>query len=215
MRLRRLFLLGLGTAVLAVGVVAGCNLWVRWESGSRVFSRVDTIPERKVGLVLGTSKRGPKGFANPYFVNRVDAAAQLYRKGKVKRLLVSGDNHSQFYNEPEDLRDALVDRGVPRDAIVLDHAGLRTLDSVVRAKKVFGLREMTVISQDFHIRRALWIARRYGIDAVGFSARDVPRRWSAKTRLREIAARVKVVLDLYVFGTQPRHLGKRIEIAKR
>jgi SanA protein len=133
----------------------------------------------------------------------------------VKRLLVSGDNHSQFYNEQEDLRDALVDRGVPRDAIVLDHAGLRTLDSVVRAKKVFGLREMTVISQDFHIRRALWIARRYGIDAVGFSARDVPRRWSAKTRLREIAARVKVVLDLYVFGTQPRHLGKRIEIAKR
>jgi SanA protein len=215
MRVRRIFLFALGTAVLAVGAVAGCNLWVRWESGSRVFDGVERIPARKVGLVLGTSKRGPRGHSNPYFVNRVDAAAALYREGKVSHLLVSGDNRSEHYNEPEDLRDALIERGVPSGDITLDYAGLRTLDSVVRAKKVFGLRKMTVISQDFHVRRALWIARRYGIDAIGFRAREVPRRWSAKTRLREVAARVKVVLDLYLLRTQPRHLGDRIEIAKR
>lgn len=215
MRLRRLVLFAVGTATFAVGVVAGCNLWVRLESGSRVFERVEAIPKTRVGLVLGTSKRGPHGYSNPYFDNRVDAAAELFHAGKVKALLVSGDNRTRDYNEPEDLRDALVERGVPRDAIVLDYAGLRTLDSVVRAKEVFGLDELTVISQDFHIRRAIWIARRYGINAVGFPARDVPRRWSAKTRIREIAARVKVVLDIYVLRTQPRHLGDRIEIAKR
>ncbi len=212
---RRIFFLGFGAAFLGVAVVVGCNVWVWVEPASRIFDDIAEVPENRVGLVLGTSKRGPKGYLNPYFVNRIAAAAKLYRKGKVKHLLVSGDNRHRSYNEPEDLRDALIERGVSKKDITLDYAGFRTLDSVVRAKKVFGLRRATIISQDFHARRALYIAKRCGIDAVGFSAKAVRRRWFARTHLREIAARVRVVLDVYVFRTKPRFLGEKIEIARR
>ncbi len=213
--IRRILFLGFGAAFLGVAVVAGCNVWVWLEPASRLFNNVTKVPERRVGLVLGTSKRGPQGYPNPYFVNRIAAAARLYREGKVEHLLVSGDNRHRSYNEPEDLRDALIERGVSKSDITLDYAGFRTLDSVVRAKKVFGLRKITVISQDFHVRRALYIAKRYGIDAVGFAAKEVPRRWYARTRLREVAARLRVVMDIYLFRTKPRFLGEKIEIAQR
>jgi SanA protein len=213
--IRRILFLGFGAAVLGVVVVAGCNVWVWLEPRSRMFDNVRNVPENRVGLVLGTSKRGPQGYLNPYFVNRIAAAARLYSEGKVKHLLVSGDNRHSSYNEPEDFRDALVERGVSKKDITLDYAGFRTLDSVVRAKRVFGLRKVTIISQDFHARRALYIAKRYGIDAVGFAAKEVPRSWFARTRLREVAARVRVVLDLYIFRTKPRFLGEKIEIAER
>jgi SanA protein len=208
--IRRILFLGFGAAVLGGAVIAGCNVWVRLEPASRIFDDAAVVPENRVGLVLGTSKRGPRGGRNPYFVNRIEAAAKLYNAGKVKQLLVSGDSRDRGCNEPEDLRDALVEKGVPGRNITLDYAGFRTLDSVVRARTVFGLRKVTIISQDFHARRALFIAKRFGIDAVGFAAKEVPRPWNSKTRLREVAARVRVVLDLHLFRTKPRFPGEKI-----
>lgn len=202
----------LAVAMVMLALVFGCNLWVVVLSRPRVFTTMTDLPMRAVGLVLGTSRVTRGGYSNPHFASRMQAAAQLYRAGKVKKLLVSGDNHGQSYDEPTDMRNALVELGVPESAIVLDHAGFRTLDSVVRAKKVFGLEKLTVISERFHNYRALFIAQRYGIDAVGFCADDVALRYAAKVKVRECFARVKVVLDLYALRTQPHFLGRRLTV---
>ena len=130
----------------------------------------------------------------------------------MRHLILSGDNRTHGYNEAADMKAALVELGVPESALTLDYAGLRTLDSAVRAKKVFGQKKLTVITDDFHIHRGVFLARHSGIDAAGFSTGSVPDRYSARSRLRGIGARFKAVLDLFVVNTAPRHLGEPIEI---
>jgi SanA protein len=207
MRWRRVWWLLAGALLLALGV-AVCNLWVLRAGKGRMFDRVEDVPTRPVGLVLGVSRRTSDGrYANPHFTHRIAAAAKLYHAGKVKHLLVSGDNHTAGYDEPSDMRDALVARGVPAHAITLDYAGLRTLDSVVRAKVVFGQSRLVIVSEPFHNARALFLCRHHGIDAVAFNAEPVSVRVSRWAHLREYLARVKAVLDVYIFRTRPRHLG--------
>src|SRR5262249_21237950 len=139
---------------------------------------------------------------------RIDAAVALHQAGKVRHLLVSGDNHIKSYDEPTDMRDALVAAGVPTNAITSDYAGFRTLDSVLRAKSGFGLTRFTIVTDAFHCPRALWIAQRHGLDAVAFAAPDVKLRgWSARVKAREILARAWCALDLYVLARQPRFPG--------
>jgi SanA protein len=188
---------------------AVCNYMVEAAGKGRVFDRVDVIPFREVGLVLGTSEHRKDGGDNPYFKYRIEAAAKLYRMGKVRHLLVSGDNHLDGYNEPADMRRALIAEQVPPGVITLDYAGLRTLDSVVRAEKVFGLRQFTLISQREHDERALLIAKYYKIDAIAYAADDVAFQYAVRAHIHEWLAQVKVVLDLYVLHTKPAHLGPR------
>jgi SanA protein len=134
------------------------------------------------------------------------AAARLYQSGKVRRLLLSGNSHADGddFDEPAEMRAALLYLGVPESAITLDHASTRTLDSIVRAKEVFGLNHLTIITDDFHTYRALFLSNYYGLDAVAFSSLDIPFEESKKARVREWVARVKAVLDVYVLHTQPR-----------
>lgn len=153
-----------------------------------------------------------KRWKNPFFEGRMDAAAELYQRGKVLHLLVSGDNRRKDYDEPTAMRAALVERGVPASAITLDYAGFRTLDSVARAKHVFGLQKTTIVTDAFHQPRALFLARAYGLDATGYCSADVPFRWAKKTLLREVGSRVKACLDIYVLRTKPRFFGPREEI---
>ncbi|HUJ12016.1 MAG TPA: ElyC/SanA/YdcF family protein [Verrucomicrobiae bacterium] len=201
-----------GLAVL-VAVTLLCNAWIVSSSKPRAFDDVSKVPARDVGLVLGTSRTTADGrWSNPHFTHRIEAAAALYHAGKVKRLIVSGDNHVKGYDEPTDMRDALVAAHVPIEAIALDYAGFRTLDSVVRAKKIFGQTRLTVVSEAFHNYRALFICRRYGIDAVAFNARPVSLPTSRWPAVREWLARVKVVLDLYVLHTHPRFLGPPVQL---
>jgi SanA protein len=174
----------------------------------RVYDRIDEIPPREVGLVLGTSKHRPDGGPNPFFLYRIDAAAKLYHAGKVRRLLVSGDNHLNGYNEPADMREALIAQGVPSSVITLDYAGLRTLDSIVRAEKIFGLRRFTIVSQRDHDERALLIAHHYGLDTIAYAADDVDFHYAPKAHIHEWLAEIKVVLDLYILHTKPMYLGK-------
>jgi SanA protein len=150
---------------------------------------------------------------NPHFQNRIEAAAKLYHNKKVKHLLVSGDNHVAGYDEPTEMRDWLLKLGVPDSAMTLDYAGFRTLDSVARAKNVFGQTRLTVITDDFHAQRALFLSRSYGIDAVAFLSEPVPLKYSRSTRMREWLARVKAVLDVYALHVGPRYSGPKIEIA--
>ena len=170
------------------------------------------LPQNKVGLVLGTAKYTKNGYLNPYFQYRIEAAAKLYTMGKVKHLLVSGDNSQKSYNEPATMQKALIDKGVPKSATTLDYAGFRTLDSVIRSKEVFGQNQLTVISQKFHNQRALFIANRKGIKAVAYNAKDVSLQLGLKTMLREYLARCKAVLDLVLLNQQPKFLGEKIKL---
>jgi SanA protein len=197
--------------VLLLITVRWCDGRVSREAGPHVQDRMLQLPTHRVGLVLGTSHRMRGGGANPWFHRRMQAAAELYHAGRVEVLLVSGDNTTNTYNEPRAMQRALIELGVDSTRIVLDHAGLRTLDSVLRAREVFGQQSFTIISQRFQAERAVYIARHHGIDAVGYAARDVPGMVGLRTRLREQGARVKVFLDL-AFGKGPRHLGERIAI---
>lgn len=188
----------------------GINTWVERASQPWLFAELEQVPYNRVGLVLGTGPTTVRGRPNPYFVGRIQAAAKLYQAGKVDYLLVSGDNSSRYYDEPTAMRNALIALGVPQGRIYRDYAGFRTLDSVVRAREVFGEQRFTIISQRFHNERAVFIARVRGLKAIGFSAPDVPEGWS-NTRFREPLARAQMALDL-LLNRQPRYLGEPIRI---
>ncbi len=208
--LKRLMALSLVMVMLAVLVVAGADVYVRMFSKGLVHDDIEEIEAGRAGLVLGTSPWAGEGRRNLYFEGRMEAAAELFHAGRVTFLIVSGDNRHESYNEPREMRRALVARGVPADRIVYDFAGLRTLDSVIRAREVFGQERIVVISQRFHNERAVCLARHFGIAAEGFNARG-PERGAAWWRnwVRERLARVQFLLDLYVLDSQPRHLGPR------
>lgn len=201
--------LGMVFLVLAAaGVMTYADHACRQAASGRVFRSVAAVPEREVGLLLGTSKETRNGRANLHFNQRIAAAADLYRAGKVRHLLVSGDNHTANYDEPDDMRAALIAAGVPASAITCDYAGFRTLDSVVRAGRIFGLSNCTIISEEFHCPRALWIAQRHGLDAIAFAAPDVGlKSWSLRAKFREQLARSWCAVDLYVLHRGPKFLG--------
>lgn len=171
-------------------------------------SRAD-LPSTKVALGLGCSRQLADGRKNLFFERRMAAAAELYRAGKVQYLLVSGDNSRSDYDEPSEMRAALVAAGVPASQVVRDYAGFRTLDSVVRAKQVFGLDELIVVSQRFHNERAVYLARAHGIRAFGYDARDVGGVEGLRVKLREIVSRLAAVLDVEVLRSSPRFGGPR------
>jgi SanA protein len=197
--------------VLPLLIFTGCYFIIELSTRSRIYTSVDAIPYNRVGLVLGTARHQVGGGINPFYQHRIEATLQLYESGKISRVLVSGDNGSIYYNEPNTIKKDLVAGGIPADHIYLDYAGFRTLDSMVRARIVFGLDSVTVISQEFHNERALFIASKKGLHAQGFNAGDVEGAKGLKVHLREYFARVKVFLDL-IFNTEPRFYGNRIEI---
>jgi len=178
---------------------------------NKIYSSVDGIPHNKVGLLLGTSKKARSGNVNLYYKYRIQAAVRLFKAGKVDYILVSGDNSTRYYDEPTTIKKDLITAGIPAERIYLDYAGFRTLDSVVRSKEIFGQSNITVISQQFHNERAIYIAERKGIKAVGFNAQDVNVNYGFKTKIRERFARVKMMMDLMV-GKKPKFLGEKIVI---
>lgn len=190
--LRRLLAIGmLGPSVLAV-----LYFWIKSESSPYLYSDAKRLPQTQVGLVLGTSKRLSSGESNPYFRYRMEAAARLYHSGRVKILIVSGDNRSAYYNEPRDMKQALMALGVPEHSIWLDYAGVRTLDSVLRCQRIFGYSRFVVITQRFHNERAVFLARRMDLDAIGFNAQGVDGWAGIKMQARELLARPVALVDL-------------------
>lgn len=184
-------------------VVLVCNWWVVRTTEGQIFFNIDKLPANDVGLVLGTSKFVRTGKENLFFRYRMEATARLWKEGKVKYLILSGNNDSEYYNEPVDMQRALVRLGVPASVMTLDYAGYRTFDSVVRCKDVFNQEKITIISQNFHNARALYIGNHEGIEAVAFAAQDVPDGYSLRTLIREYLARPYALLDVYVLRPQP------------
>ena len=202
-------LLTIGAGILAI---VFSHFMVEWYASYWVFDDVKKVPHNRVALILGTSSRLADGSSNLYFKYRIQAAVQLYKAKKADYLLVSGDNSLAYYNEPMDMKKALMKEGIPENIIFLDYAGFRTLDSVIRANKVFAQAKYTIVSQPFHNKRALFIARQRGINAVAYNARDVSASLGFKTQMRELLARVNVVLDIYILNTQPKFLGEIVDI---
>lgn len=200
--------------LVAVVFTVYANVMVEKTAQDRIYTSVDSIPHNRVALLLGTNPLNRWGRPNSYFTNRIKTASELYHSGKADYIIASGDNHIKSYDEPTAMRDSLMAYGVPEDRIILDFAGFRTLDSVVRAKEVFGCDSLTIISQADHNARALYLAEANGIEAVAVSAPLRAGRW-VRTRLaiREWLARDKMMLDIWL-GKQPHFLGERIEIPK-
>ena len=202
--------------VLFLTLVSFLMIWYANYAATRagkgiLFDDVTKIEHRPAGLVFGCSEKlGDRD--NLYFKYRIEAAAKLWHAGKVDFLIVSGDNREKYYNEPVAMRKALVKAGVPFDKIVCDYAGLRTLDSVVRAKKIFGLHEVILVSQKFQNERAAYIAKANGMDVLGYNAQDVEGYAARKTEDREILARVKMWIDINITNKQPKHLGDPEEV---
>jgi SanA protein len=194
--------------LVAVGMVI-CNFWVVHSTSDKVFSDYHELPVNRVALVLGTSNKLSDGSPNLFFQNRIKMAASLWRQNKVSHFIVSGDNRTIYYNEPIEMKKALVKEGVPDSAITLDFAGLRTLDSIIRSKEIFGQDKITIITQPFHCNRAVFISQFYNIDAVAIEAIEPSRSESLPVHLREYFARTKAVIDLYILRTAPKHLGGR------
>lgn len=204
---RQGLIVGFTLVIAAVLAIVACDRWVASTARDRLFTAAADVPGCDVALVLGTSPLIDGERRNLFFEYRMDAAAGLFAAGRVRHLIVSGDNHTRAYDEPTAMRDALVQRGVPESAITLDYAGFRTLDSVVRAGTVFGQDRIVVVSQHFHCERAIFIADARGIDAVGYVARSPGGRAALKVRLREAAARTGAVVDTCVLSTAPRFAG--------
>ena len=194
----------IGSIVLADYIIVS-------KTENSLFESVDAIPYNKIGVVLGTIKMLPNGYANHYFKYGIDATVALYKAKKIKYIVVSGDNSRKGYNEPEDMKNALIAKRIPASKIFMDFAGFRTLDSVVRMKEVFGRNSFTVISQKFHNERAVYLARLEGMEVIGFNAKDVTINYGIKTQIREKLARVKVFID-YLTGKEPKYSGKKIVI---
>lgn len=209
--LKKIIITFLILGVLGIFSVWFSNFIIERKTARFVTSNISKLPDEKVGLVLGTSEKTGRGNTNYYFKFRIDAAEKLYKSGKVKYLIVSGDNSVKNYNEPEDMMNALIARGIPKDRIYQDFAGFRTLDSVVRAEKIFGQKSFIIVSQRFHNERAVYLARKNGLKAFGYNARDVNRRGGMKTRIREYFARTKVFVDL-ILGVDPKFGGEKVLI---
>ena len=193
------------TGIAVLFTLGLCNKIIIDRSENYLFNSIEEVPPKETALVLGASKNYSNGNINQYFKNRMETAAELYHSGKVKQILVSGDNHIKEYDETTDMANYLISLGVPKDKIILDYAGFRTLDSVIRAKKVFNCSALIIVTQKFHNQRAVYVARKNGIDAVGLNSPDVGNQ-NNYTHARELLAKTLMIFDIHLFKTKPKFL---------
>lgn len=189
-------------AVACLVLMLVCDQLVVSSAKGKIYDNVEDIPYREVGLLLGTTPQTRIGrHVNRFFVFRINAAEQLYKAGKIKTILISGDENSlDGVNEVECMRDSLIARGIPQNAIMLDGKGFRTLESIVRAEQVFGLQSFTLISQKFHNERALYQACHLDLnikDPIAYNAESPRTAMATIIYMREYLARVKLFLDIF------------------
>ncbi|WP_309499449.1 ElyC/SanA/YdcF family protein [Sulfurovum sp.] len=202
--------------MITLSVIIGLffvNSYIGKQAAPDLYKNVKNIPAKKAALVLGTAKYMVGGGKNYFYTYRIRAAAALFKAGKVKAIVVSGDNSTKYYNETTKMQKDLVNEGVPKKYITLDPLGVGTLDSVLRAEAIFDLKDYIIVSQKFHLERALFIARAKGQKAIGFAAKDIPGTAAAyKMKAREYLARAKAFLDVYILGTSAKFDGKKEKV---
>ncbi len=202
--------------IVGVMVMVAIDRYIAHVGSRYIYDDLRRVPHKRAALVLGTTKYVARGRKNYFYLYRIRAAAALWKARKVDAIVVSGDNGTRYYDETTAMYRDLIRAGVPARYITRDYAGFRTLDSVVRAEAIFGLHDYIIVSQRFHLERALFIAHAKGQKATGFVARD--RRHTAaawRMMLRELIARTKAFLDVYVLRTEPKFYGKRERVRYR
>ncbi|KAA8671527.1 outer membrane permeability protein SanA [Pantoea dispersa] len=208
--LKRIFFALFIIILLVMATALGLDRWISWRTAPFIYEDVASLPHRQVGVVLGTAKYYRTGVINQYYLYRIQGALNAYNSGKVNYLLLSGDNALQSYNEPMTMRRDLIKAGVDPSDIVLDYAGFRTLDSIVRTRKVFDTNDFIIITQRFHCERALYIAQHLGIQAQCYAVPSPKNMLSV--RFREVGARLGALADLYLMKREPRFLGPLVPI---
>ena len=209
-----LYFLGKMLVRMPIFILIGCVIlfaidrWVSYQAKDHVYTSMSQIKSFDVAVVLGTSKYLGK-ILNEYYTHRIEAAIQLYQKNKVGNFLLSGDNAHRSYNEPWTMKRDLLKANIPNDNIFLDYAGFRTLDSIVRAKEIFDTDNFLIISQKFHCERAIFIAHSHNIDAKCFAVPGPSGHSGIRVRLREVLARARAVVDIYITDAKPKFLGPK------
>lgn len=197
-------------ALFLIAILVSDNI-INNSTKDYVYNSIDKIPSNRVGLLLGTSKFLKNGNPNNYFNNRIIAVINLFNAKKIEFIVISGDNSTENYNEPQEMKNELIKSGIPENKIFLDYAGFRTYDSVIRLNKILGQTDFTIISQEFHNQRAIYIAQANNLKAIGYNAEDIDLYNGFKTQVREKLARLKVFIDLLI-EKEPKFLGEKIEI---
>lgn len=200
--------------VATASVLAVIDRWVSWQTQEQIYQDIASLPPHDVALVLGTSKYIGRTL-NTYYSHRINAAVELYKANKVTHFLLSGDNAHRSYNEPWTMKRDLLKVDIPEEAIHLDYAGFRTLDSVIRAKEIFDANDFVIVTQAFHCERALYIANHNDIDAVCLAVPGPSGSAGLYVRMREVLARAKAWLDLYIIDTEPKYLGPKEPIIEQ
>ena len=207
--IRRWLLIAAGA--VALSILLG-NRWVINSTNAYIFDNWSLLPDNDFGIVLGTSNFTRDGKPNPHFQGRIRAAVELYQIGKVKKLIVSGANPDSTYNEPRKMWQELPKLGVPANDITMDFAGFRTLDTIIRAQNVFGLNRATIITQRFHAYRAVFIGKKLGMNVVAYAAPGEEPGFDVRLNVREWLARYRVILDIFLLGTEPKFLGEPVNV---
>jgi len=199
--------------IVTIAALIFIDTYISKQAEPYLYSKIKKVPAKKAALLLGTAKYIAKGKKNYFYTYRVRAAVQLFKTGKVKAIVVSGDNGTKYYNETTAMQKDLIKAGIPSRYITLDYAGFRTLDSVVRAEAIFDLKDYIIVSQKFHLERALFIAKATGQKVIGFMAKDIPGTAAAyRMKAREYLARAKAFLDVYILHTEPKFYGKKEKV---
>lgn len=181
-------------SILIILIILAPWMIISFSSIGKIYTDINNIPNKKYGLLLGTSP-GYNG-NNPFFITRIEATKELYEKKKIEYIIVSGDNSVISYNEPQYMKNALMRAWIPEDVIIMDFAGFRTLDSILRTKNIFSLTDdITIISQPFHLERALFLAKFHDINAIWYWAANVNLFYGLQTYIREIGARWLAIYD--------------------
>lgn len=197
-------LLGLAAAALVLLLAGGVAIygWVQWRYDRLIWTEVDQVPAQPVAIVFGAGVR-PDGRLSPVLRDRMDAAVDLYRQGRVQKLLVSGGRRSQHYDEPARMMDYALAQGVPVVDIIQDPAGFRTYDTCFRAAAIFGVNQAVLVTQSFHLPRALFTCANLDVQAVGFAADRRAYRASSYYNLRDAVATLRAWLDVKVVRPVP------------
>ena len=200
--MRRIFGIGLAALLIGAGAAAATWGWIQWRYDRLVLTEIEAAPETAVAIVFGAGIRAD-GQLSPMLADRMDTAIALYRAGKVRKLLVSGDNRFVDYNEPGRMYDYAVARGVPSADVVRDYAGRRTYDTCYRAKAIFGVERALLVTQRFHLPRAIFTCRNLGVDGIGFSA-DRRIYWTnSYYRFRDAFATLRAWWDVKIARPLP------------
>ncbi len=197
-RRRQILYSSIAILVILVIIIALCNISVDRNAEGRTFSNINDVPTMQTALLLGTNPKTRDGKRpSSFYLARINATAELYKHGKFRQLIISGDRR-EGYDEPQTMRHDLIERGVPDSIIMMDGQGYRTLLSLRNSKQYFGIHDMIIISQKWHNERSIFLADKMNIKAVGYNADDVRHPRAIWTHIRELLARVKLFIDLYV-----------------